>query len=97
MRGDEPEQPVTRTADEHARPRLLDRRGQVDRVERAVMLPVEREGPAGEHPFDDLDGFGQPLDPFARRRQFHSERLVLGRVPAGAEPDVEAAVADTVE
>src|SRR5215218_3582581 len=91
------DEPVAFAAHEHRRARLLHRRRPVHRARSAVIAAVERERPSTEQPADDVDGLGQAGEPLTGRRERQPDGLVLGGIPAGAETDVEPAIADAVE
>ena len=71
--------------------------GRLVRVERAVVRAVVGERTTAEQTLHDLERVDEPVEPLARARHLHAERLVLGLVPARAEPDVEPAAAHAVE
>ena len=62
-----------------------------------VVAAREAERPVGEQPAEDGDRLGHPLDAHAGRVELQADRLVLGFVPAGPDPDVEPAVTDDIE
>ncbi len=91
---------LARAADDDRRVRLLDRLRQRRRVGQlvvlaleGVLLPHRRVPQAG----DQLELLGQQVEPAGRVREVQPVRPVLGLVPAGAEPELRAALAHLVD
>jgi hypothetical protein len=64
---------------------------------RAVVRPVEVHGPTVQRGLDDPDSLAEPFDPHPTRPERDAGPPVLGAVPAGAQPELEQAVAQQVE
>ncbi len=94
---DEIEQAVTTAAEEHAGPWQLERRRDVHGVDGLMVRAGERIGAAAQQIRDDVERFAEPLEPDARARQRHTDRVVFRFVPSRAEPDVDTAATDAIE
>ena len=89
--------PLTATTDHERRVRPLDGRRPTLVVGDRVVLAGEREGTLPEAALHDGDRFGQSGDPRPDRFERQADGVVLLAVPAGADPDVEATLAQDVE
>ena len=81
----------------NTRSQFLHGSGVAHRVASPVVLPVVGARTAVEQTLHDLERVDEAIQTQAGAGHVHAERGVLGFVPAGTHPDVEAAAADAID
>ena len=94
--GGDREDPAPTAADEDRRVRPLRRLRLAVVVRDRVVRALERERAVAHRALDDGDGFFQPVDAHARAVVRNARAAVVGLHPAGADADVDPAVAQHV-
>ena len=89
------EQRIPPAADPERGPWLLQRPRTVG--DAVARVPAAGERPALPHARHHLEGLGQPLGALGPLQPRVAERVVLGAVAAGADPEVQPAVAQVVQ